>query len=531
MEFLKRCAFVLAVLTGLSLDAQVSQFAVSFRVGNAGVTNNFEQTADGGYIISSLYTDTVGYRHHWGFLTKLDTAGNMQWAKKFFVLHGYTKSQGNALCEAHDRGYLLATEEEYFDTLQGAYRAATYLIKTDTAGNVQWSQLYRGLGMSYCYDVKLTADHGFIVCGMTYDTALLLKKYGFVLRVDSAGNMLWAKAYNEQPAPSVQTQSFYSVSELQNGDFIVCGDYAVLRLDNQGNVIWSKQIGMSVTFFNIKEMPGGDLICVGTDNLINGCNVVLRFDSAGALLWGNYYCSGNSMYTYSIVPTWDGFTLCVSGNPNTPVPDGARLFHMDPSGNTLWAREYPVADAGGSVLVRTTDGGYAFEAFRMDFSYFLNAQQLIVKTDSMGMTRCYSAPITEQRSPIVAGAFVSYTGFNATLTRNIQTIMIPYAVADTFYCENDPAGQEEAAMNVESLRVYPNPASDVLTITMHDAGQAPVTISVCNALGQTVYEKQVKPLSQTVSETIDVAGFRSGLYFITIAAEGLPIAQRKFIRE
>ena len=80
--------------------------------------------------------------------------------------------------------------------------------------------------------------------------------------------------------------------------------------------------------------------------------------------------------------------------------------------------------------------------------------------------------------------------------------------------------QENASL---SLNVSPNPANNVVNISMTGVNKADVKI--VDVLGNIVF-------NETVAETtkkVDVSRFRNGIYFITVDAEGIKPTTRKLI--
>ncbi len=74
-------------------------------------------------------------------------------------------------------------------------------------------------------------------------------------------------------------------------------------------------------------------------------------------------------------------------------------------------------------------------------------------------------------------------------------------------------GTEENGL-LEATRLYPNPASDELTVQLpKNVVEANVTIT--DATGREVLNQQMSTV-----HSIDVTGIKSGMYFVTIAAEG-----------
>jgi hypothetical protein len=72
----------------------------------------------------------------------------------------------------------------------------------------------------------------------------------------------------------------------------------------------------------------------------------------------------------------------------------------------------------------------------------------------------------------------------------------------------------------ETIRVYPNPANNQITI--YNIPSTKLTLTIQNTLGEIVFTKN----DFSASETIDVSGFASGVYFVRVNQTSI-----KFIKQ
>ena len=80
---------------------------------------------------------------------------------------------------------------------------------------------------------------------------------------------------------------------------------------------------------------------------------------------------------------------------------------------------------------------------------------------------------------------------------------------------NFPTSMPE--MVAEDIQVYPNPATDMVTISVDGkASNEPLTITVVDVTGRTMLEKK----SSSPQVTIDVTQWPSGVYFARIGGNG-----------
>jgi len=144
-------------------------------------------TDDGGYAIVG-YTDSFGAGRYDFWLVKTDSAGNMQWNKTY---GGTNEDMGCSLVQTDDGGYAIVGETRSF----GAGGYDFWLVKTDSAGNMQWNKTYGGAGYDGDpWSLVQTDDGGFAMSGWTnsfgaggYDA--------WLVKTDSSGTMQWNRTY------------------------------------------------------------------------------------------------------------------------------------------------------------------------------------------------------------------------------------------------------------------------------------------------------------------------------------------------
>jgi len=114
-------------------------------------------TSDGGYAISS-YTSSFGAGSNDFILIKTDTAGVVQWAKSY---GGAGDDQHRFMRECRDKGFILTGYSTSFGFGGNDY----YLLKTDSAGILEWSYVYGGAGAEKAMCVQQANDNGFVMSG------------------------------------------------------------------------------------------------------------------------------------------------------------------------------------------------------------------------------------------------------------------------------------------------------------------------------------------------------------------------------
>lgn len=199
---------------------------------------SMQETTDSGFIIAS-HTSSFGAGQHEVYLIKTDSSGDTTWTRSYGGTGGdYLRS----VQQTTDGGYITASETFSF----GAGNADVYLVKTDSLGNLEWAKTYGGAGADYGYSVCQTTDGGFITCGYTTSAGA----GGFdvlLLKTDALGNVAWSKTYG-----GISFDYGYEVRQTADGGFVVCGhsgildvagDVYLLRTDSLGDLLWSRSIG------------------------------------------------------------------------------------------------------------------------------------------------------------------------------------------------------------------------------------------------------------------------------------------------
>src|SRR5258706_503563 len=139
------------------------------------VAYSVQQTIDGGYIVagstSSNDGDVTG-NHYAGigdyWIVKLDGSGNIQWQK---CLGGTDWDVAYSVQQTIDGGYIVAgsTLSNNGNVVGNHDTTGSYndywIVKLNSAGNLQWQKCLGGTGYEEAYYIRQTADEGFIIAG------------------------------------------------------------------------------------------------------------------------------------------------------------------------------------------------------------------------------------------------------------------------------------------------------------------------------------------------------------------------------
>lgn len=194
------------------------------------------------------------------------------------------------------------------------------------------------------------SDGGYLLVGNTFPSG------GLLVRIDSAGNLVWHKAFQRL---FIRSQSVVSTSD---DGFILAGLSSTVE-------------------------PYVDVL------------VILRFDSNGNIIWEkNYsYAQDNNLYIASLAISSDG-GLFITGSH---FSGGAWIVRTDLQGNILWQRTYKCISCGLGRVKITFDGGFVAAG---SFLKRRDTQVWVVREDinrQIVFQKRYTSPDTSSADDIV----------------------------------------------------------------------------------------------------------------------------------
>jgi uncharacterized delta-60 repeat protein len=312
------------------------------------------QSSDGGYAIAG-YTSSFGAGGRDIYVVKLDSAGNVQWTK---TIGGSNDDEARSIIQSSDGGYAVAGYT--IDTV--SWDSDIYIVKLDSAGNVEWTETIGGNSWDEARSIIQSSDGGYAVAGYTIDTVSWDSDI-YIVKLDSAGNVEWTETIGGNSWDEAR-----SIIQSSDGGYAVAGytssfgaggaDFYVVKLDSAGNVQWTKTIDRSWDFANsIIQSSDGGYIVAGESG---GDFYVVKLDSAGNVQWTKTIGGSSPDYAHSIIQSSDGGYV-VAGRTESFGAGGVDFYvvKLDSGGNVMWTKTIGgiYGDLANSII-QSSDGGY-----------------------------------------------------------------------------------------------------------------------------------------------------------------------------
>ena len=175
----------------------------------------------------------------------------------------------------------------------------TWLVKTDSIGNVLWHETYNGISSGGGGGTRVMAlpDGNFAIVGGVENMSTG-NSDALLMKVSPMGDEIWTKKY---VAP-VGSHSFWSGAVLEDGSIVACGQTTntdddsqagwLVKTDQNGDTLWTRTYNPSDQIdrlLNMILMPNGDIVMVGSgrpEGQTNQDGWILRVDSMGCEIEG-----------------------------------------------------------------------------------------------------------------------------------------------------------------------------------------------------------------------------------------------------
>ena len=286
----------------------------------------------GGFAVCG-HTETAGEGEDDALLFKINDDGDQIWTRTF----GGTRADvGTAVCETPEGDLIIscACGSDPYTTKNMDH----CLVKFNAAGEELWWKTFgndSGEGFDYPYSVISTSDGGYALTGSSDSTVPLDFMH---VKTDAAGDLDWSLV-NE----GVFYEYSMDILELNDG-YIFAGNTEaqdiwnnqvwIIRTDLDGNILWDKQTGGDAHDWITAMCLGEDGSVVVTGNTLSAETgtweiFVARIDSGAAespaiqiVMPADHYVTGDTFYLNTQI--W---------NPNVPEKQTAVFVFLDVFGS------------------------------------------------------------------------------------------------------------------------------------------------------------------------------------------------------
>jgi hypothetical protein len=444
---------------------------------------------------------------------------------------GEYSEEGYAGVRTFDGGYVVLGSTYSF----GAGDHDLYVLRLDSLGDTLWSRTYGGPATERGYDIRQTADGGFVVVGSTHS-------YGagdadvYLLRLDFVGGVVWSQTFGgsgKDVGRSVQITS--------DGGYIIGGgtasfgsgfdDFYLIKTNPDGDMLWARAYGGvgGESAFSARQTPdGGYVLCGATGSFGQGYSSLyaVKTNASGDTVWTNVYGGASADMGYAVEVATDGGLVFVGATASSGAGDyDIYLIKTDPDGGVEWERTYggSATDRGYSVRP-TSDGGFLVAGITASFGAGA-FDAFAIRTDPLGIAEwqqtyggsksdyCYCS-VTDDDAWLLIGHTFSYGS----------------GASDVFINKIAAYGATPVDEPTEGLlpgdfvlrQNYPNPFNMSTTIEFELQRRADVSLTIHNILGQVVRYYpygEASPGRHTISwdgKTENGAEVASGIYLYSL---------------
>ncbi len=266
-------------------------------------------TPDQGFLVSAFAWGTDTATPLTIYVLRTDSLGDTLWSR--FYRFGTGDEEVFRVIATADSNFVLAG----YTSSQSYYRALLY--KINGSGDTLWVRGYLDSvhGGVIGTNAAETQDHGFMVTGVTGNPY-----QGYLARTDSQGNLLWTQTYggdgdNDLNCVAVAPGGFFASGwTCPYGSSVA--DVWLLRLSNQGDTVWTR------TFGGPEEDNGGPVVTTSDGGCViasqcfsfghGACDVwLVKTDSLGDTEWTRTFGGSDWDSPYNLRQTRDSGYIVV----------------------------------------------------------------------------------------------------------------------------------------------------------------------------------------------------------------------------
>lgn len=474
-----------------------------------------------------------------------------------------------------------------------------FIVKYDPSGSVLWAKSVYNTGMDIAQQVEVDGNDNIIIAGrtssssLTFGTTTLTNTSGFnspfVVKYNSAGNVIWAKiavcqshAYALALAidgnNNIFVSGYFSGMSIGFGTQIVYGGFSedifLTKYDSNGNVVWAKGEGSDYQEWcvSLSVDGSGNLLMTGIFNsssLMFGSTTltnagqqdafIVKYNNDGTVLWAKQAGGTLDDYPGGIVADAIGNVYLIGTYKSSSINFGITtlnnsylnyedvfLAKFNSSGVVQWAQKiWGYGTETGSAIARDLNGYIYISGFFSDATLNFGSISLtnvnpndifVAKFDSIGTVKWAQAGkgtddefVSSICTDASGNAFVAGDFQSPTLTFGscVLTHTNPINNFPNMYVAKvgAPNGVNDNKINKYALKIFPNPLKEKLHVDIQENFNE-MTLLIYDLFGKEI--KRIK--FNKMTNELDLSNLTYGVYFVTIIINN-DILNYKIVKE
>jgi type IX secretion system substrate protein len=202
------------------------------------LANNLALSPDGGILIGANSDTFTKKEVFYGnpLVIKTDSLGNIEWMRDFGGPNSPGPEAAAHLCVTSDSFILIASGYSYYDA-HADYFNKGLIAKLNMKGDVIWEKAYGKLSQyTLLVDIIETKSGDYLAVGGSGN--YLGYPLGWIMKVDTAGNLLWERFHAKYQQGPRNAHYFYKVGELADGSFITGNMVMPYKIPGKNQDIW-----------------------------------------------------------------------------------------------------------------------------------------------------------------------------------------------------------------------------------------------------------------------------------------------------
>lgn len=182
-----------------------------------GIERKVIDNVDGGYLTVGKHEQSIpdSSTH----MIKTDKNGDYVWDKNLCRDKNIQQAVEKAIvCSYNEIWDVIELQDGSFAVL-----GSSWLLKTDSKGNIEWIQSYLGTGNGHA--ILPMPDGGFLIAGEKYVDQKKLD--GVLIKTDSTGRLQWTRTFGRE-----KDDMFFGMEQRTNGEITVMGSFGA------GTYLW-----------------------------------------------------------------------------------------------------------------------------------------------------------------------------------------------------------------------------------------------------------------------------------------------------